>query len=428
VTGFSNPIIGGGGGLVYPSIHSPNFSLPAQTGWAILKNGDAYFYQLTIAGGSIIVGASGGGVFFYNGTPGLGNAPIFAIVAPGTTKDPFGNTVQAVMNIGSLSGAHLGADDSGNLYLADPTGDTRIYMSPSLQLLAFYTAGTARLLMTLAGSAGTDPLSHSAYPQGLKFYGSNGSYIRLDDNGTVATLFLGGGAASEQNPGKLATTVEGTTPNYEVLDLIGPQYNSPYGDYCWIELQSSYSDGSSYAGANLFYTDRSGTQHLVLEWGEGGIFARNITDGGAYDIQALHLIATPINQPVTSTTPAVITGLSQTVAAGTYVLRGVMRAVMGSTSAALNIGLNGPAASVTYLDISFFSPYPTTTSQIIQTLALGNTTNSATITNGDDCQIRIDGYITFTAPGTLEVTAAEHTSGDSWTLVAGVLDLMPVTV
>jgi hypothetical protein len=40
--GFSNPIVAPGGGLVYPSIHSPNFLTGVQ-GWSINKNGNAEF-------------------------------------------------------------------------------------------------------------------------------------------------------------------------------------------------------------------------------------------------------------------------------------------------------------------------------------------------------------------------------------------------
>lgn len=47
--GFANPIIGGGGALVYPSIHSPNF-VPGIAGWSIDKNGAAQFDDLIING------------------------------------------------------------------------------------------------------------------------------------------------------------------------------------------------------------------------------------------------------------------------------------------------------------------------------------------------------------------------------------------
>jgi hypothetical protein len=44
VSGFGNPIIGGGGGLAYPSIHSPNY-VPGNTGWTINKDGSVEFNQ-----------------------------------------------------------------------------------------------------------------------------------------------------------------------------------------------------------------------------------------------------------------------------------------------------------------------------------------------------------------------------------------------
>jgi predicted outer membrane lipoprotein len=44
---FSNPIVGGGGNLIRTEIQSPNFDEALLTGWAIYKNGQAYFYQLT---------------------------------------------------------------------------------------------------------------------------------------------------------------------------------------------------------------------------------------------------------------------------------------------------------------------------------------------------------------------------------------------
>lgn len=77
--GFNNPIIGGGGTLVYPAIKSPNFSLANKTGWAIMSNGNAYFFNIT-AEGSVIAGTYSGtdfilnsnGLFFYGAsTPAL---------------------------------------------------------------------------------------------------------------------------------------------------------------------------------------------------------------------------------------------------------------------------------------------------------------------------------------------------------------------
>jgi hypothetical protein len=47
------------------------------------------------------------GIFVYNGTPGSGNPPIFSIVAPGVTADPFGNPVTAVFSINGSAGQSI---------------------------------------------------------------------------------------------------------------------------------------------------------------------------------------------------------------------------------------------------------------------------------------------------------------------------------
>jgi hypothetical protein len=99
--GCANPIIGGGGALVYPAIASPNFNLAnplasPSPSWAILKSGIAYFFGLVLSGGTItgpnyII--SSAGIFIYSGTPAAGNL-IIAVCGPATTQDSFGNSVQ----------------------------------------------------------------------------------------------------------------------------------------------------------------------------------------------------------------------------------------------------------------------------------------------------------------------------------------------
>jgi hypothetical protein len=72
-TPFANPITGGQGTLLRSQIKSPDFSEAAQTGWAILKNGDAFFFNIT-ASGTITAAEFDGtdfvinkdGLFFYS--------------------------------------------------------------------------------------------------------------------------------------------------------------------------------------------------------------------------------------------------------------------------------------------------------------------------------------------------------------------------
>lgn len=93
MSGFSNPIVGGMSALIRDAIQSSNFNLAAKTGWAIMKNGDAWFFNITatgeITGNTVVASGSGAGVFVYDGTPAHGNL-IVAISAQAGT-DQFGN-------------------------------------------------------------------------------------------------------------------------------------------------------------------------------------------------------------------------------------------------------------------------------------------------------------------------------------------------
>jgi hypothetical protein len=100
-TPFTDSIVGQQGTLMRSQIKSPNFSLSAGTGWAILKNGNAYFFQVTTSG-SVIIGGTNGW-FIYNGTPGPGNPPVEYGVANGVGTDPFGNALPAAAGVVSVN-------------------------------------------------------------------------------------------------------------------------------------------------------------------------------------------------------------------------------------------------------------------------------------------------------------------------------------
>lgn len=88
--GFSNPLVGGGGSLVYPSIHSPDFTKgPPAVGWSINKDGTAEFTGVTLTGGSLVIDSAGQGVFLYSGTPTFGN--LITSIANAADTDAYGN-------------------------------------------------------------------------------------------------------------------------------------------------------------------------------------------------------------------------------------------------------------------------------------------------------------------------------------------------
>jgi len=200
-TGFSNPIVGGGGALDYPSIHSPNY-VPATSGWTINKDGSAEFSNLTLRGTFMGLNfeITAAGVFFYSGTPAKGTL-VFALTTQ-TGTDAFGNSYLPLMNAGTWSAitggllGHFGLDENGNAYWSDSTGANRFWLTTNnvsnfgLTIAFLATNASGALLAALAndgywfypdtGSASqgalaaaivgktgkTDPIGGNAFPAG----------------------------------------------------------------------------------------------------------------------------------------------------------------------------------------------------------------------------------------------------------------------
>lgn len=90
MTGFNDPVAGGGGTLVRPSLHSPGYS-PGVQGWSINKDGSAEFNNLALRGtfnGTDFV-INNAGAFFYSSVPGSND--LVASVAQSSGTDPYGN-------------------------------------------------------------------------------------------------------------------------------------------------------------------------------------------------------------------------------------------------------------------------------------------------------------------------------------------------
>lgn len=101
----------------------------------------------------VIVSGPNGGVFLYNGTPGPGNPPVLWEVAPGTTSDPFGNTLPAgqVFGAGTPGGQSVTIDSAGNVTLTGTTG-SQVALMPAAALpfsLTTSLTGVMQSLVTL---------------------------------------------------------------------------------------------------------------------------------------------------------------------------------------------------------------------------------------------------------------------------------------
>lgn len=125
MSGFANPVIGGQGALVRDEIRSPGFSIAGKTGWAILRDGSAYFFNVTATGivtaTSVIVDGAGKGVFIYDGPAAHNNLVVAIASGPGT--DQFAN-------------AHSGPGIS--ISAPGPTGKNEIQVRPDKRAIFIY--------------------------------------------------------------------------------------------------------------------------------------------------------------------------------------------------------------------------------------------------------------------------------------------------
>lgn len=130
MTGFSDPVAGGGGALVRPSIHSPGYAA-GSSGWSINKDGSVEFnngvFRGTVSGGTF-VGTdfiqNSLGTFFYSGTPTFGN--LIASIAPAAgANDGFGNPYVAGIGVYNFGAPLLfAAMQSGQLLVGNIVGGT----------------------------------------------------------------------------------------------------------------------------------------------------------------------------------------------------------------------------------------------------------------------------------------------------------------
>ncbi len=114
----------------------------------------------------------GSGLFVYQGAPKAGNPPVFAVVAPGVTADPYGNLVDAVVTVGNAAGAHIRMDQFGDLVAHSATGN-EIWLLPGFPAILEYD-NLGNLVASVSPVGGADS-SGQAFVEGAATYGKLGA-------------------------------------------------------------------------------------------------------------------------------------------------------------------------------------------------------------------------------------------------------------
>jgi hypothetical protein len=141
--GFTNPVFGGNT-LIRPAIRSPNYT-PGVAGWSINRDGTAELNNLTLRG--TFVGndwiLNDKGLFFYSGTPALGNMSGSWAQAAGT--DAFGNAYPAGLEIYSALGSIMLSAVDGILQSVGSSGSQVVIADGGLQFSVPGSTGNGSL-------------------------------------------------------------------------------------------------------------------------------------------------------------------------------------------------------------------------------------------------------------------------------------------
>lgn len=326
------------------------------------------------------------GIFVYNGTPGAGNIPVLAIVAPGVIADPFGNTVAAILSINGTAGQ--------SILFKLVTGLAQEIFSTG----AVMEGVAANIASSIIGSGLTEFLEWLV------------SGPRSNVAGSMDWAQI-----------QLVTSNAGGTSNAQGALIYIDNAQVPHTIMTW----------GGVGGATFFAPCAFGNQGLpatqalaAVGYGASGQFKYVGSDGNSYNTGRITLICP--GQAINPIAQTVITNLSCQVGTGTYRFRAYI-VFNGNVAARITNAVSGPATSSALVSYLYFNAGGAVAVSQTTTVSLGAGSLGPTMTAANQVLL-IEGTATFTAAGVLALTAAPSIVNDTLNIVAGSsLDVYPVT-
>lgn len=193
--GFNNPIIGGGGALVYPSIHSPDY-VPGVSGWSINKDGSAEFNSIISIGPISVEDGDGDTLASIDSNGNVTGQTINGVVdvvLAGTSLDTLLSGLidpdpwhQMTLLNGAVSGS------AGNAYPSYRMSDTEniVYIGGVVEI-------TTNTVFATLPSGYFDPNTQTQFPISATAPAniSNEPYLQCDSSGNLKIINAAGGGA-----------------------------------------------------------------------------------------------------------------------------------------------------------------------------------------------------------------------------------------
>lgn len=398
--GFSNPIIGGGGGLVYPSIHSPRFNVAnplasPSPAWGILKNGLAYFLGLVLSGGTIMGPnyiLNSAGFFLYSGAPAAGNLVISITTAAGV--DGFGNPYKADVTVYGTAGSTV-----------------NLLAGPSAASLFIGTGDAAETSKAVFSSA----VAGAGVTRQLEVLLQGPSVSTTSPNDGLITIDIASGSVDQVSEQPFLDLIAKSNNGLSLLDIflspfvfaVGSSLTITPGQTAVFGLPVALTDSAAPAlpatGAALYST----AGQLKYE-DEAGV---------TYDTGRITAFKAG-NQAVSTVALVALAGMSVAVGPGTYHVRVQLQLKANAAAGQWQASLSGPAASL----VSLMTKWTSAAGAMALTANVGAL--PATVTGPNPSVLGfyeaiIEGEITFTAAGNLAVSGLTTVAADTWNCFAG---------
>jgi hypothetical protein len=422
VSGFANPLVGGGGALVYPAIHSPNYVLNV-SGWSINKDGTAQFTGVVLIGGTLtgtnfIINSSG--AFFYTGTPANGN--LFCSIAAAAGADGFGNAYGSGVNVGNQAGAHLAISTLGDLLVANAANLPVAFLYHGDGSLRLYNpAGIAagNLQTVISPATGVDSAGNP-YSAGFSSIHANGPVINVNDGFIFFTSINALTQIIQQ--GNITITDSTNVAVPPALSMSAP--SAVVNRTAQLELFGESNDTTAGPQASLVTPNAS----LNLLGGSANV---QPADGNTYDLARLTLATSGGTVSLVAFTT--IGGLTKNVGIGRYKFRVHIMYVGNGVGVAASplFRMRSPAFSSGSLSLTGLANGPLVSVRFDNTSGFGSSMAAPALIAGDTTtryNVVIEGSAVFTAAGGFDVQASIGAAGNAQFVIAAgsTFELYPV--
>jgi hypothetical protein len=267
--GFQHAIAGGQGKLIVTQLQSPNFQLSPLTGWAIDKDGNAYFASIVLPPGTV---------------------PVITFAATAPASPHTGDLWYDTANGNQVS------QWNGSAWVAYQYGTAAIgtgAITASQIAANTITASQLAAGIVYAGIVDSTTIEGATFVAGT----APNPQVVVEPSGGIGVISLPTNSATEADP---ATIDSGVSGSDLVATVAGPT-STGAADSVYVQLQSNNSGGSSSALGVLFYKDTSGTAHDCLQWDSSGVHIEVTLYGSSGTVTVGDAVQVNNNMTVTGT-------------------------------------------------------------------------------------------------------------------------------